>query len=186
MRYSAGTTSFACVFFLQETYGPYILARSEGKRHAPAKLGFTHAFTRPLRMLLFAPIATAMACYVSVIYGILYLHIVTIPLLFGPEPVAGLFTYGWKDGNEGLAYLGIGNRLSNVRLTLLAYETFCESAGIGSYLSIFTCVFTLNRNYQWFCKRYGVQKPEFRLPMMQVRIPFHSPITLTDVGLSSA
>lgn len=110
--HSAGTTSIICVFFLRETYGPYILARLEGKSHAPAKLGFIHAFTRPVRMLLFAPIATAMAGYISIVYGILYLHIVTIPLLFGPESVAGLFTYGWQNGNEGLAYLGIGKRFS--------------------------------------------------------------------------
>lgn len=59
-------------------------------------------------MLFTAPIVTTMSVYMSVIYGILYLHIITIPLLFGPFPLYGLFTYGWKNGNDGLAYLGAG------------------------------------------------------------------------------
>ena len=62
-------------------------------------------------MILFAPISTAMSFYMALIYGILYLHLVTIPLLFGPVPLYGLFTYGWQNGNEGLAYLGAGKRL---------------------------------------------------------------------------
>lgn len=96
------------LLFLRETYAPYIAARARGMRSASATMGFGHALTRPLRMLLFAPTATLMSVYMSIIYGVLYLHIVTIPLLFGPEPLYGLFTYGWKDGNEGLAYLGAG------------------------------------------------------------------------------
>lgn len=51
------------------------------------------------------------------IYSIVYLHLVNIPLLFGPEPSFGLFTYGWTDGNTGLAYLGcgIGSTLGTLR-----------------------------------------------------------------------
>lgn len=61
-----------------------------------------------MRMFLFCPIVTAMSLYMALIYGVLYLHFVTIPLLFGSNPVFGLFTYGWTNGNEGLAYLGAG------------------------------------------------------------------------------
>jgi hypothetical protein len=98
----------ASFFFLRETYAPFILARSQGKRSAPTTIGFRHSITRPIRMLLFAPVATIMSLYMALIYGVLYLHIVTIPLLFGPVPHFGLFTYRWQDGNEGLAYLGAG------------------------------------------------------------------------------
>jgi hypothetical protein len=59
-------------------------------------------------MLIFSPVVTTMSIYMFLVYGILYLQIVTIPLLFGPEPLYGLFTYQWKDGNEDLAYLGPG------------------------------------------------------------------------------
>jgi hypothetical protein len=61
-----------------------------------------------MRMILFAPIVTTMSGYMALIYGVLYLHLVTIPLLFGPHPLYGLFSYRWQGGNEGLAYLGAG------------------------------------------------------------------------------
>ncbi|KZT09238.1 MFS general substrate transporter [Laetiporus sulphureus 93-53] len=144
---TAGVTTMFSFFFLRETYAPYILARTQGKRYAPTTIGFYHSITRPIRMLLFAPIVTTMALYMALIYGILYLHIVTIPLLFGPTPLYGLFTYRWHDGNEGLAYLG---------------------AGSGCYISIFFCIVTLNRSYRWLCKKYDTQKPEFRMPAMQL------------------
>lgn len=67
-------------------------------------------------MLFLAPIVTTMALYVSLVYGVLYLHIVTIPLLFGPVPLYGLFTYGWQGGNEGLAYMGAGENPSAVSI----------------------------------------------------------------------
>lgn len=104
----SGVTTIMSILFLRETYAPFIYARSQGRRRAPTTIGFYHSITRPLRMLLFAPIATTMSLYMSLIYGVLYLHLVTVPLLFGPIPQDGLFTYGWKNGNDGLAYLGAG------------------------------------------------------------------------------
>ncbi|OCH85958.1 MFS general substrate transporter [Obba rivulosa] len=145
---AAGVTTLASALLLRETYAPYLLARLHGKRSAPTSTGgFLHAFTRPLRMLLFAPISTAMSFYMALIYGILYLHLVTIPLLFGPIPLYGLFTYKWANGNEGLAYLG---------------------AGTGCLLSLVCCVLTLNRSYRYLCRKYGEQKPEYRMPFMQL------------------
>ncbi|KAI0916858.1 hypothetical protein AcW1_007807 [Taiwanofungus camphoratus] len=147
MAIAGGVTTMFSFLFLHETYAPFLLARSQGKRSAPTSIGFYNSITRPIRMLLFAPIVTTMAMYMSLIYGVLYLHLVTIPLLFGPVPLYGLFTYGWKGGNEGLAYMG---------------------AGTGCYLSIIFCIFTLNRTYRALCNKYGTQKPEFRMPAMQV------------------
>jgi len=87
----------------------------------------------------------------ALIYGVLYLHFVTIPLLFGSNPVFGLFTYGWTNGNEGLAYLG---------------------AGLGCYISTVFCLLTLNRSYRALAKKYGYQKPEFRMLFMQIGMLF--------------
>jgi hypothetical protein len=41
------------------------------------------------------------------IYGILYLHLITILLLFGPDRLYGLYSYQWKHCKTGLAYLGV-------------------------------------------------------------------------------
>ncbi|TCD67964.1 hypothetical protein EIP91_011765 [Steccherinum ochraceum] len=146
MAISSGCTTIISIFFLRETYLPYLIARAEGKKSAPTTISFRHSISRPLRMLIFAPAVTAMSLYVAVIYGISYLHLVTIPLLFGPVPRYGLFTYEWVNGNTGLAYLG---------------------AGTGCLLSIVTCMFVLNRSYRHMCKKYDIQKPEFRMPAMQ-------------------
>ncbi|TFK37419.1 major facilitator superfamily domain-containing protein [Crucibulum laeve] len=108
MAISSGLTTILSVFFLRETYAPYIHARKQGKWSATAKDGFKHTLLRPIRMLLFAPIATTMSLYMAIIYRILYLHLTTIPLLFGLKPSFGLFTYKWTGGNDGLAYLGAG------------------------------------------------------------------------------
>ena len=181
----AGFTTVMSIIFLKETYLPYLIARSEGKRSAPASISFRHSITRPLRMLFFAPAVTAMSLYVAIIYGITYLHLVTIPLLFGPSSEYGLFTYRWLHGNTGLAYLGAGTfdmqpfRPLGARI-LNDIHAF-SSTGSGCLLSIITCVFGLNRSYRYMCDRYGAQKPEFRMPAMQVNANrfFSHPTPLT-------
>jgi hypothetical protein len=116
-------------------------------------------------MFFFSPIVTAMSLYMALIYGVLYLHFVTIPLLFGPRSIHGLFTYGWKNGNEGLAYLGAGKLSPCGEMDgLIAYLS-----GLGCYVSTVFCLFTLNRSYRALAKKYGYQKPEFRMLFMQVR-----------------
>ncbi|KAJ6513291.1 major facilitator superfamily domain-containing protein [Mycena sanguinolenta] len=151
MAIASGTTTVLSILFLHETYKPYLDARANGKRSAPTTIGFRKGITRPIRMFLFSPIVTVMSLYMALIYGVLYLHFVTIPLLFGEKPVHNLFTYGWKNGNEGLAYLG---------------------AGMGCYLSTIFCLFTLNRSYRALVKKYGYQKPEFRMLFMQIGMIF--------------
>ncbi|OCH87210.1 MFS general substrate transporter [Obba rivulosa] len=144
---AGGFNAALSVLFLRETYAPYLLARLRGQRSAPtAAGGFIHAITRPLRMLFFAPISTIMSLYMALVYGMLYLMLVTIPLLFGPAPLYGLFTYRWQGGNEGLSYL---------------------SAAVGCLLALVASVLTLNRSYIALCKKYGEKKPEFRMPFMQ-------------------
>ncbi|KAI1340856.1 major facilitator superfamily domain-containing protein [Xylariaceae sp. FL0016] len=119
---ASGLTSIVSIIYMRETYAPYLLKRkaahlskqnpqktfrTEG-RVAPARVLFKRAITRPLRLLFGSPICAAMSVYLAVIYGILYLHLITITLLFGPDELYGLFSYRWGGGRTGLAYLGAG------------------------------------------------------------------------------
>jgi hypothetical protein len=87
------------------------------------------------------------------IYGILYLHLITILLLFGPYELYGLYSYHWKNGTTGLAYLG---------------------AGIGSLIAMVIIGKLMNRSFASGLarqeKRTGssVPTPELRLPFLQL------------------
>lgn len=86
------------------------------------------------------------------IYGILYLHLITVPLLYGPEPVYGLFSYRWQKGRTGLAYLG---------------------AGFGAAIGTVICVKYLNSSYAYMANRHlrktgsNEPQPESRMLFMQ-------------------
>ncbi|KAJ6155605.1 hypothetical protein N7470_006171 [Penicillium chermesinum] len=56
---------------------------------------------RPVLLFSKSPIVAALAFYMAVMYGLLYLFFTTISGVFGEE-------YGWSSGVSGLAYLGIG------------------------------------------------------------------------------
>ena len=78
MVIAPGLTVLASIAFLRESYGPFLLER-RAKRlrretgddrwrttHQPrARELFSHAITRPLRMLCFAPICTVMSLYMA-------------------------------------------------------------------------------------------------------------------------
>ncbi|KAL9010340.1 MAG: hypothetical protein Q9173_004715 [Seirophora scorigena] len=87
------------------------------------------------------------------IFGVIYLHLVTIPLLYGPEPLHGLFSYEWKGGLTGLAYLG---------------------AGLGILVGTFICTKYLNRSYTRLAERNPGKhrrqdnKPESRMLFLQI------------------
>ncbi|MCJ1232028.1 hypothetical protein MMC12_008709 [Toensbergia leucococca] len=135
----------------KETGKPYVV---DGDPIDPRKM-MAHSFVRPMKMLFCAPICTAMSIYIAFIYGVFYLFATTIPLLYGPTPTYGLFTYGWSTGNEGLAYLGIG---------------------VGIFLGVGLCARMLNMTYAYMIRRnqrltgststQGV--PEYRMPFMQL------------------
>ena len=105
------------LFFVPETYAPYILRRravkmskATGKSYIskldvgipPKGLGATLslALTRPIIMAVWEPISTAMAVYAALIYGILYLIFAAFPIVFVNER-------HWSQGVSGLAYVGI-------------------------------------------------------------------------------
>ena len=77
MVIAPGTSVILCVFFLRETYGPFLL-RQKFKRLRTTNGGtvcykddtrksnvFARAITRPIRLLLFAPICSLMSIYIS-------------------------------------------------------------------------------------------------------------------------
>jgi hypothetical protein len=97
---------------------------------------------------------------------VLYLSMITLPLLYGPKSVHGLFSYDWQDGNVGLSYL---------------------AAALGILLGILVCMLFSNRLYQFMVRRHAERasisdpatngslsndckshKPEFRIPLMQL------------------
>ena len=74
MVIAPGVTVILCIFFLQETYGPFLLkrkARSRNVQRLPdgeiprESQIFIRALSRPLRLLLFSPICTVMSLYIS-------------------------------------------------------------------------------------------------------------------------
>ena len=97
-------------------------------------------------------------------YGVFYFSLVTLPLLFGPIPVYGLFSYQWNNGNTGLSYISIG---------------------IGSVTGIFLAGRLMSRSYVFMVARLQKKSssdnnsnedprhrtyPEARLPFLQVGI----------------
>ncbi|KAI1386454.1 major facilitator superfamily domain-containing protein [Hypoxylon trugodes] len=171
---SGVTTAFSAVF-LKETYAPYLLSRKaarlskinrdtnlrvEGEKHA--KDLFSRAITRPIRLLFTSPICAFMSIYLSLIYGILYLHLITILLLFGPNEMYGLYSYHWTGGKTGLAYLG---------------------AGVGSLIGMVITGKFMNSSFASALARQqqrtgsSIPTPELRLPFMQVGM------TIVPLGL---
>lgn len=87
------------------------------------------------------------------VFGLLYLHMVTITLLFASQPKYNLHSYNWTHGTTGLAFLG---------------------AGLGAFAGVAFCMKYSNPSYRYFVTRYeqktgkATRMPEFRLPFMQV------------------
>ncbi|KAH6625777.1 major facilitator superfamily protein [Boeremia exigua] len=166
---AAGTVTLAGIFFLRETYAPYLLERKAAKlrksnpdieyrtAHSKANMStgriLAHSLGRPVKMLFTSPILAFMAVYQSLIYGILYLHLITILLLFGPESLYGLYTYRFTSGTTGLAYLG---------------------AGSGAFIGMILTVKFMNRSFAGALARQirrtgdTTPTPELRIPFLQI------------------
>ncbi|KAI9758562.1 MAG: hypothetical protein M4579_002997 [Chaenotheca gracillima] len=166
-----GATTIASALIIKETYAPYLIKKKAqlierksgrkcnafiSKKDAPMLL--RNAIIRPIKMLTQSPICMVMSLYMSLIYGILYLRLVTLPLLYGPVPKFGLFCYKWNYNLTGLAYLG---------------------PGIGMFAGTAISILYMNRSYKWMAKRATrnispevalknakVAQPEFRIPFM--------------------
>jgi len=86
-----------------------------------AKEVFARAFSRPPRLLFGNPVAFIFSAYYAYIYGactplpglisaIIYVFLVSVPLLFGSPPFNrdGLFSYQWGPATISLSYIGLG------------------------------------------------------------------------------
>lgn len=113
-----------------------------------AKSAFGNAFSRPPRLLLGNPVCFIFSAYYAFVYGILYLFIVTLNLLFGREPYSlpGLFSYRWPQSTVGLSYTGMA---------------------IGFWGAALTAATQQNRIYRILSKRNGDDgRPEYRVRLL--------------------
>ncbi|KAF9443637.1 MFS polyamine transporter [Macrolepiota fuliginosa MF-IS2] len=152
----------AGLFFLKETYAPYLLEKkanriisnmdleigpikqvrsvyeTKGNRHW--KDVFRKALIRPFALFAYEPIVQILSLYMALIYGIFYLYLTTIPAIFTR-------TYGMDIGIAGLNYIALGIGLTGASQINARY---------------------MDRVYIWLKERRGkgVGEPEFRLPSM--------------------
>lgn len=135
---------------MRETYEPVLLERrarrlrkETGNQSLRSRLDpgipthqfFIRAIVRPSKMLLFSPIVLCLSMYMAIVYGYLYLLFTTIGIVFEG-------TYGFSQGNVGLAFLGIG---------------------VGSMLGLVIFGVISDRIVKKKSAN-GVMKPEYRLP----------------------
>ncbi|KAF3930928.1 hypothetical protein ABW19_dt0208147 [Dactylella cylindrospora] len=145
--------SIVSTFVLDESHHPTLLrhkARRLNKENdtdkykslyhsdLPPKEVFLRAIWRPLKMLVFSPIILLLSLYMAVVYGYLYLLFTTFYLVF-----QGI--YGFSTGSVGLSYLGIG---------------------VGSFVGLMIFGVMNDKIYVKLRAQHGVDKPEFRLPML--------------------
>lgn len=112
----ASTALALVVFVMEESYAPLILIeKAETLRRRTGNWGIyapheefrltikeiiEKNITRPLIMLFTEPILFFVSLYNAFVYGILYLFLTAIPLIFGGE-------YGWSQGVMELPYLAM-------------------------------------------------------------------------------
>lgn len=141
--------------FLKETYPPKLLhAKAEKLRkesgntalhtefeHPERSLGniLKHSLTRPFKLLGTQPIVQALAIYMAVLYGLMYLLLSTFPVLWSNQ-------YHESIGIGGLNYI---------------------SLGVGFLLGAQVCARINDRIYRLLKKRHNnIGQPEFRVPLM--------------------
>ncbi|KAK4688067.1 hypothetical protein P7C73_g2033, partial [Tremellales sp. Uapishka_1] len=122
---------------------------------------FGKAFSRPPRILLGNPVAFAASAYYAYIYAIIYVFIVSTPLLFGSPPFdkPGLFSYMWPQSSLPAAYVGLG---------------------IGFLTAATIAANSQDRIYRFLSNRNGDDKsgqPEYRLVLTQIGV------SLMPIGL---
>lgn len=144
------------VFFLKETYHPVILKQKARRIRAATGNHFVYAaherveldtkvilekvITVPFRMLLTEPILMLTATYQGFLYGVLYLCLDAVPIIFSD--------YGWKGGVVTLPYI---------------------SLFLGAVVANLSNLFIFDPKFKRDLAKSGKQVyPEARLPMMMV------------------
>ncbi|KZS95512.1 MFS general substrate transporter [Sistotremastrum niveocremeum HHB9708] len=188
----SSTTFIVSVLVLRETYEPYLLRRRAWRRlnelkstysESPDRLRdllidiHTEAFrppsleqvikravTRPFRFLTTNPICGLVGMFGSYTYGMLYLILVSIPLLFKGEDTDGkLFNYGFNATQTGLCYL---------------------SLVVGFVLGGFFQMHFQHYIYLRLTKLNGESRPEYRLFTILFGLPLF-PVSLLLYGWSA-
>ncbi len=118
------------ILVFRETYAPVLLERKAARlrketgneryrsrlqTQGTPKEVFVTALTRPARMLVLAPIVTAVCVYIAVIYGIMYMLFTTFTFVYEE-------TYGFSSEGAGLSFIagGVGNVLGLVYVAILS------------------------------------------------------------------
>lgn len=99
---------------------------------------FAEAIVRPAKILILSPIVLVMSLYAAIIFGVQYLIMTTMTVVFEEN-------YNMSEGTAGLMFLG---------------------RGIGSTIGIIVCRFTMNRYIVKKKATSEGMKPEHRLPPM--------------------
>ncbi|KAI1384998.1 MFS general substrate transporter [Hypoxylon trugodes] len=156
-----GIVQCAGLYFLRETYAPVLLDRKRrllvaetgnpdlrtpyddlGRKDASIIQTLGTAMTRPFKLLATQIIVQCIAVYAMYLYGLMYLMLASFPTLFTTPKPDG---YGMSVGIGGLNYI---------------------SLGLGFFLGAQICAPLQDRIYVSLKRRYGIGKPEFRVPMM--------------------
>jgi DHA1 family multidrug resistance protein-like MFS transporter len=152
-----GALSFvAIVFFFEETYAPLVLmGKAEKLRRRTGNWGIyapheefrltlkeivEKNITRPIYMLFTEPILFFVTLYNAFVYGILYLFLTAVPLIFSGQ-------YGWSSGVGELPYL---------------------SMLIGIFIGTMIAVYYEFRFNKLMDEKGGFLDPEDKLPTMVI------------------
>ena len=152
----AATSLVAIVFLYEETYAPLILIeKAEKLRRRTGNWGIyapheefrltlkeivEKNITRPIYMLFTEPILFFITLYNAFVYGILYLFLTAVPLIFVGE-------YGWSQGVGELPYLGML---------------------IGIFIGVLISVYYETRFNKMMDEKGGFLEPEDKLPTMAI------------------
>ncbi|KAI9775680.1 MAG: hypothetical protein M1839_000947 [Geoglossum umbratile] len=155
----SGAMTIASAIFLRETYPPLLLSRRAARlrkerRDGSSRSGgnpppqrrevFARAIMRPLKMLFLSPVNTALALYMAIIFGIIYLILATFPVVFQVQ-------YSFSEGLSGLSCAGVGVGVVAALVVL------------GHYSDVVYKKLTI--------ANHGRAKPEFRLVFLVCGVP---------------
>lgn len=148
--------SIAMAIFMRETFAPVLLQKKVKRLrkvtgnmllHSKLDAGlsprdyFNRSMVRPLKMLLLSPIITAVAIYMAVVYGYLYLMFTSITEVFEGY-------YNFSTNIVGLVYLGLG---------------------VGFVLGLAFFSFSSDRNIKKQAANHGQgMKPEYRMQLLPI------------------
>jgi len=180
----SGALLFYTLFVFRETYEPVILRRRaqlrksskvEAKKSVRDVISvFSRAFSRPIRFLIFNPVVLVVSAFAAYSFSMLYLILVSLPLLFGTttsspsstpphKSPSSLFSYSFNPSSKGLAYLGLV---------------------IGFFIAGIFQMNAQSQIYRRLSKRHGEGRPEYRLLPMMVSV-WMFPIGLLWYGWSA-